>query len=322
MRNVAPSKLGPPALPRDVVSRPALRAALDAGAGRALTLVCAPPGFGKSLLLADWLRRSPEIPAAWVSLDEDDDDPHPFRSAVLAALRACPGVPSSSSLHRLAVSGTTLEPDDPIDDLLEGLGTLPRPIRLVLDDVRHLRSGPVVNDLRMLVRGHGARVHLVVTSRQDPVLSLARLRLDDALCELRADQLRFSVQEAAALVQRSGLRLEPRQCALLHERTGGWAAGLRLAVRSMRNHPDPDQFLAAFSGDEPSVADYLVGEVLAGTTEVQREVLRRTSIADPVPADLAVELCDREDAADLLDALGRDFGLVAATPWRWRSARR
>jgi LuxR family maltose regulon positive regulatory protein len=101
MRSVAPSKLAPPALPRDLVPRPALRDVLDAGAGRALTLVCAPPGFGKSLLLAEWVKRCGAVPAAWVCLDEDDEDPRLFRSAVLAALRACPGVPPSSRLHRL-----------------------------------------------------------------------------------------------------------------------------------------------------------------------------------------------------------------------------
>lgn len=311
MRDVALSTLSPPALPRDLVSRPALRAALDTGAARRLTLLSAPPGFGKSLLLADWVKRCGDVPAAWVSVEEEHDDPRLMWQAVLAALRGCPAVPASSRLRRLVVSRTTVERDF-IDDVLRGLAALPRPLRLILDDVHHLSSGQVVDHLRMLVRDHGARVQLVLAGRLDPPLPLARLRLDDELCELRADRLRFSVGESAALVERSGLglRLAPRQIELLHERTGGWVAGLRLAARSMRDHPDPDTFLAAFSGDERAVADYLVGEVLAGIPEDQREVLRRTSVADPVPAALAVELCDREDAADVLDAVGRDVGLV------------
>jgi LuxR family maltose regulon positive regulatory protein len=312
MRSVAPSELMPPALPRDLVPRPVLRAALDAGADRALTLVCAPPGFGKSLLLAEWVKRCPEIPAAWVSLDEDDEDPRVLWSAVLAALRACPAVPASSRLHRLVVSRTTVELAF-LDDLLDALAALPRPLRLILDDAHHLRAGPALDGLRVLVRGRGPNVQLVVSSRLDPALPLARLRLNDELCELRAEQLRFSMRESAALLERSGVRLDARQYSLLHARTGGWVAGLRFAARSMRDHPDPDRFLAEFSGDERGVADYLVGEVLASITDVQREVLRRTSIADPIPAALAVELCDREDAADVLDSLDRDLGLVTNT---------
>jgi LuxR family transcriptional regulator, maltose regulon positive regulatory protein len=312
MLSVAPAKLTPPALPRDLVPRPALRTALDEGAGRALTLVCAPPGFGKSLLLAAWVKRCPRVPAAWVSLDEDDADPRLLWSTVLAALRGCPAVPPSSRLHRMVVSRTTVELDF-LDDLLEALAALPQPLRLILDDVHHLRTGPALDDLRMLVRGHGPNLHLVAASRLDPPLPLARLRLDDELCELRAEQLRFSMQESVELFERGGVRLDTRQCELLHARTGGWVAGLRFAARSMRDHPDPDRFLAEFSGDERAVADYLVGEVLAGITDVQREVLRRTSIADPVPAALAVELCDREDAADVLDSMERNLGLVTTT---------
>ena len=164
MPTFVPSKLAPPALPRDLVSRPGLRAVLDGGAERVLTLVCAPPGFGKTLLLADWVKRSGEVPTAWVSLDEEDLDPRRLWSNVLAALRACPGVPSASRLHRLLVSRTTVELDF-LDDLLAGLAGLPRPVRLVLDDVQHLRGGPVVEHLRMLVRGHGPNLQLVLASR-------------------------------------------------------------------------------------------------------------------------------------------------------------
>jgi LuxR family maltose regulon positive regulatory protein len=307
-----PSKLAPPALLRDLVSRPTLRAALDAGAQRALTLVCAPPGFGKTLLLADWVKRSPDIPTAWVSLDEEDVDPRRLWSGVLAALRACPSVPRSSRLHRLLVSRTTVELDF-LDDLLQALAELPQPVRLVLDDVHHLRHGPVVEHLRILVRDHAPQLRLILASRMDPFLPLARMRLNDELSELRVDRMRFSVAESLALLERNGLGLERRQCVDLHERTGGWVAGLRLAMRSLSGSTDADSFLDAFSGDERSVADYLTGEVLAEISDQQREVLRRTSIADPIPPGLAVELCEREDAADVLDALVHELGLVTVS---------
>ena len=271
MRDIASAMFTPPALPRDLVSRPELRALLDTCADRALTLVCAPPGFGKSSLLADWVRRSPGVPTAWVSLEVEDIDPRRLWSGVLAALRTCSAVPSSSRLHRLLVSRTTVELDF-LDDLLDSLAALPGPLRLVLDDAHHLRDGPVVDHLRMLVRGHGPRVHLVLASRLDPVLRLGRMRLNDELRELRVDRLRFSLAESLALLDRNGLELSPEQRVHLHEQTGGWVAGLRLAIRALRDNADPDGFLETFSGDERSVADYLVGEVLAGMSESQRQV--------------------------------------------------
>lgn len=140
MWSIAAFKTTRPALPRDLVPRPALRRALDGGADRALTLVCAPPGFGKSLLLAEWVKRCPEIPAAWVSLDEEDEDPRLLWGALLAALQGCPAVPPSSRLHRLVVSRTTVERDF-LDDLIAALAALPRPLRLILDDAHHLQIG-------------------------------------------------------------------------------------------------------------------------------------------------------------------------------------
>ncbi|QJY49183.1 LuxR C-terminal-related transcriptional regulator [Pseudonocardia broussonetiae] len=312
MRDVARSTLTPPALPRDLVTRPSLRAVLDSAATSALTLVTAPAGYGKSLLLADWIVRDPGVPAAWVSLDEEHDDPSRLWTAVLAALCACAAVPPSSRLRRLVASRTTVEMDF-LDDLLLGLAALPQPLRLVLDDAHHLHSAPVVDHLRMVVRARLPQVQLVLAGRLDPPFPLARLRLEDELVELRAEHLRFSAAESADLLRRSGLRLTPEQCGLLHERTGGWVAGVRLAARSLSEHPDPDAFLAAFSGDERAVADYLMGEVLAGITEEHRDVLRRTSIVDPIPAALAVELCGRDDAAVLLHDLEHDLGLVTRT---------
>jgi LuxR family maltose regulon positive regulatory protein len=300
------STLAPPPLPRDLVSRPALRAELDSGADRALTLVCAPPGFGKSLVLADWARRCTETATAWVSLTRAQNVPAGLWAAVLAALRACPAVPPTSVLRRIPASHP-----DPRDDVLAGLAALPRPIRLVLDDAHHLRGAETAEHLRALVRDRGPAVQLVLASRMDPPLPLARMRLAGELCELRTDRLRLSPRETEQLLHRTGLRLTPRQAALLHERTGGWVAGVRLAACSPACRRDPERFLAEFSGDERSVADFLVGEVLAGIPEDRREVLRRVSIADPVPAALAVELCGREDAADVLDELGHETGLIS-----------
>ena len=142
---------------------------------------------------------------------------------------------------------------------------------------------------------------------------MARLRLEERLCELRTAQLCFTPDETATLAQLCGLNLTGPQTAVLHTRTDGWPAGIRLAALPLRGHPDPDSFLAAFSGDERPVADYLAGEVLSRISDSDGELLRRTSIADPIPTALAAELSDRRDAADVLSALERSTGLVVAS---------
>ena len=308
MVRVARARTTPPVIPAGLVRRPALLAALERCESDALTLLCAPPGYGKSVLLADWARWS-GAPTAWVSLEEDDGDPRRFWSAVLAAFLACPEVPESSRLRGLVVSRTTVEVDF-VTDLLEALEGLPERIRLVLDDVHHLNRADALRGIQLLVRMRPRRLRLVLASRADPALPLARLRLEERLCELRAEQLRFTEAESRSLLARHGIVLDHGQIALLHARTDGWPAGLRLAALQLRGHPDPDKFLAHFSGDDRPVADYLVGEVLSQIPADERDVLRSTSICDTVPAGLAAELSGRGDAANLLDRLEHDTGMV------------
>ena len=311
MVHVSRSRTTVPGLPPEFVSRPALLATLDSGEDSTLTLVCAPPGYGKTLLLADWVRRQ-DMAHAWVSLDEEDDDPRRLWASVLGALAACPAVPPSSRLRSLVVPRTTVGVDF-LTDVLEALAALPVRVRLVLDDAHHLRSPDTLRGLQMLLRHRLDTVRLVLASRFDPTLPVARLRLEDRLCELRTAQLSFSPEETAALADRCGLRLTGRQTAVLHQRTDGWAAGIRLAALPLRDHPSPDTFLAAFSGDERPVADYLAGEVFSHISAEEGEVLRRTSISDPIPTPLAAELSARADAADVLSELERSTGLVVAS---------
>jgi LuxR family maltose regulon positive regulatory protein len=308
---VSRSKTSVPGLPHDFVTRPALLAALDSGEDSALTLVCAPPGYGKTLLLADWVRRQ-DAACAWVALDEEDDDPRQLWASVLAALVACPAVPPSSRLRSLVVPRTTVGVEF-LTDLLAALAALPVRVRLVLDDAHHLRSRDALHGLNLLLRHRLSTVRLVLASRFDPTLPVARLRLEERLCELRTAQLCFSPEETAALADRCGLHLTARQTAVLHSRTDGWVAGIRLAALPLRGHPSPDLFLAAFSGDERPVADYLAGEVFAHISDEESDVLRRTSISDPIPTPLATELSGRADAADVLSALERSTGLVVAS---------
>ena len=304
------SKTTVPGLPAEFVPRPDLLAALDGGGDRALTLVCAPPGYGKTLLLADWARRHAGT-CAWVALDEEDDAPPRLWASVLAALAACPVVPASSRLRRLVVPRTTVGVDF-LTEVLEGLAALPERVRLVLDDAHHLRSPETLKGLHILLRHCPETVRLVLASRSDPALPLARLRMEERMCELRTAQLGFSADETATLVGRCGLELTGEQTDVLRARTDGWVAGIRLAILRLRDHPQPDLFLGDFSGDERPVADYLAGEVIVHISDEDRDLLRRTSITDPIPTGLAVELSGRADAADTLAALERSTGLVVA----------
>ena len=243
--------------------RPALRADLDAADPAEVALVCAPAGYGKTLLLADWARTSTGADVAWVGLDRDDNDPKRLWASVIAAVAACPSVPADSRLH-----GPWLWRPAGVPEFLAELGValqrLPRPVRLILDDVHELVDPDALHGLQIFMRNRPAGVQLVLASRLDPPLSLPRLRLAGRLWELRAARMRFSLAEAATLLARSGVQLTPGQVEVLHARTGGWAAGLRLAALAVAETADRDGFLAEFSGDERAVADYLVEEIISG----------------------------------------------------------
>jgi LuxR family transcriptional regulator, maltose regulon positive regulatory protein len=309
--HVSRSTIAVPGLPPEFVARPALLAALDKGEQSALTLVSAPPGYGKTLLLADWVRRH-DGASAWVALSEEDDDPRRLWSAILTGLVASPEVPGTSRLNDLVVPRTTVGIEF-LTNLLDALETLPTRVDLVLDDAHHLRNPETLHGLRLLLRNGRSTIRLVLASRFDPALSVARLRMEGRLCELRTEQLRFSAEETAALATRCGLGLTDDQAALLHTRTDGWVAGIRLAALPLKGHPAPADFLAAFTGDERPVADYLAGEVFSGMSEAEGQFLRRTSISDPLPTALAAQLSGRSDAADVLASLERSTGLVVAS---------
>jgi LuxR family maltose regulon positive regulatory protein len=304
------AKIAVPRLPPEFVVRAALRADLDASAATDVALVCAPAGYGKTLLLADWSRTSTATDTAWVGFDRDDNDPRRLWAAIVASIAACPSVPCSSRLHDPWVWRPDAQPEF-VAELVDAVRALPRPIRLILEDVHELDDREALHGVGILTRSRAAGVQVVLSSRLDPPLSLPRLRLAGRLWELRAEQLRFSQAEAAELLERSGLRLPPAHVEVLHRRTGGWAAGLRLAALGMSESADRDGFLANFSGDERSVADYLIGEILCRLPEDVQEFLRVISISQPVPAGLAAALSGREDAGGLLDGLEHQTSLVS-----------
>jgi LuxR family transcriptional regulator, maltose regulon positive regulatory protein len=304
------AKIAIPQLPPEFVVRESLRADLEAWSEADVGLVCAPAGYGKTLLLADWARTSTTADTAWVNLDRDDNDPRRLWASIVAALAACPSVPPEC---RMRAGVWHLSLPESLAELEAALLPRPMPIRLILDDFHVLVEPEALHGIEILIRDRPVGIRLVLSSRCDPPLSLPRLHLAGRLWELRAAQMRFSLPEAAALFEGSGLHLTPAQVEVLHRRTGGWAAGLRLAALGIAGSADRDAFLTQFSGNERSVADYLVGEVLAGLPEDVQEFLRTISISEPIPSGLAAELSGREDAGSVLDTLEHQTSLLAST---------
>jgi LuxR family maltose regulon positive regulatory protein len=317
--HIPAGKIAVPELPVQYTPRPALRQWLDRAIGDQIIVVSAPAGSGKTLLLAEWARTSGTPDTAWISLDADDNDPRRLWSAVMAALLDVPSVSRDGRLEGLFLDTGALTTANLVDELADVLDVLDPPVRVVLDDVHELTGREVLHDLTQLIRRRPAGLRLVLASRSDPPISVPRLRLEGRVHELRADLLRFTPNDTAALISDSGVALTRSEIAVLHERTEGWAAGLRLAVLALRRADDTSAFLTEFSGDERSVADYLTGEILQGLQPDLQDFLRAVSLCSPLPAALAVELSGRADAARVLDDLRQQTALVERTaPGQYR----
>ena len=301
------TKLHVPGPQPGVVPRPRLAQQLDEGLGRGLVLVCAPAGYGKTVLLADWVQRTPQ-PAAWLSLDAGDNDPARFwRHAIAALDRVRPGIGEQV--------GPLLGPPAPasFDGLVTALiNELAEPgaddVRLVLDDYHAIGAQPVHSSLEFLLEHRPPGLDLVLASRTDPPLSLARLRARGQLMELRSADLRFTAGEAAALLQQvaSGHVLPHAVVTALASRTEGWAAGLQLAALSLRGQPDVAGFVAAFTGSHRYVLDYLAEEVLERQPVRVREFLLETSVLERLSGALCDAVTSRPGSQALLEQIERE----------------
>jgi LuxR family transcriptional regulator, maltose regulon positive regulatory protein len=274
-----------------------------------LTVVSAPGGYGKTLLLADWAALGPDQ-VAWVSLDEDDNDDHRFWAAVLTALCSSGAVGPRSVLRDLDLPGRPSDDPEFLAAVEGALAGVRPPVRLVLDDVHELTDPDSLRGLAALAHFRSPGTQLVLSGRTDPPLAVARMRLAGELCEIRARHLRFSTADAAAMLSAADVSVRPDQVALLVEQTDGWAAGLRLAGLSLREVDDSDRFLSDLVGNSRAMSDYLVGEILSRIATDVREFLSAVSICDQLPARLATALSGRPDAGAVLDALERDTSLV------------
>jgi LuxR family transcriptional regulator, maltose regulon positive regulatory protein len=290
-----------------LVDRPRLRALLERPAR--VTLVCAPAGSGKSALLSSWMADAAGVAA--VAVERDESDATRFWTAVMDALRGSGAVASSDALATL-VPAPLGGHDELLARLVAGLGELKRPVRLVIDDLHHLRSDEALRGLERLLERAPAQLSIVLATRRDPPLALHRLRLAGDLTEIRAGDLEFTGDEAAELIAGAGVQLEAGDLARLTARTEGWAAGLRLAAMSLARHDAPSRFVAEFSGSERTIAEYLLGEVLASQPPDVRHLLLRTCILERVNGPLADLLTGRADGARLLHELEEANALVVA----------
>jgi LuxR family maltose regulon positive regulatory protein len=306
-------KLVAPATPGRVVERPRLFKLLDSGVERPVTLVAAPAGSGKTLLLTSWMAAgAPPGPVAWLSLDQGDNDPVRFWTYVLAALRRSGGLPGDSGLQALMPSPQ--DDDALLPLLLHGLEELASPVVLVLDDVHELTEPRVLHGIELLIRRAPRPLRLVLSSRADPPLALHRLLVSGQLAQLREADLAFTLAEADELV--SGYdyrsRLSDDDLAVLQARTEGWAAGLRLAAVSMQHQPDLHRYVTELAGDDRSLAGYLVSEVLEQQPPALRSFLLRTCVVDTLSGELADALTGRDDGQRTLARLEQANAFVAA----------
>jgi LuxR family transcriptional regulator, maltose regulon positive regulatory protein len=305
----------PPAVPRlaaGLVERQRLFELLDRGAEGAVTLISAPAGSGKTMLLSSWLRSvEPPGPVAWVSVGRDETDATRFWALVMDELRASEAVGQDDPLATLA-PGPLGGQEEFVRRLLEGLGRMSSTVYLIVDDVQELRSAEALRGLERLLESMPPRLRVFLLSRRDPELGLHRLRLAGELTEVRGAELDFTGEEADELLAAAGIEVGAEDVTRLHDRTEGWAAGLRLAAMSMARHEAPDRFVAEFSGSERAVADYLLGEVLGSQRPEVRHLLLRTCILERVNGELADLLTGRSDGARLLHELEESGALVMA----------
>src|SRR5690348_7839039 len=282
-----------------VVSRPDLTRRL--GASARVTVVSAQPGSGKSVLLRSWIDEAGLMDSTgWVSVGRDDRDPQRFWLSVLGALRH---TSAGSRLVRELTAAPDLDGWAVVERLLRDLAPLQDRLWLVLDDVHELGSAEALRQLELLLMRAPPELRFVLATRHDLRLGLHRLRLEGELTEIRAAHLRFSLAEARELFAAAGVELPGSALTLLHARTEGWAAGLRLAALSLAGHPDPERFAAEFSGSERTVAEYLLAEVLERQSEEVRRLLLRTSILERISGELADLLTGGSGAERVLQDL-------------------
>jgi LuxR family transcriptional regulator, maltose regulon positive regulatory protein len=301
------TKLHVPRPRRALVARPRLTGRLDRGAESRLVLVSAPAGFGKTTLLAEWLAAAPggARSVAWLSLDPGDNEAQTFWAYLIGALQTVAPEVGAGALPLLQGS-----PPPPIETilaaLLNELGAVPNDVVLVLNDYHVVDAPDIANGMAYLLEHLPSQIHVVIATRADPALPLARLRGQGELVEIRAADLRFTPDEAAAYLNEAmGLDLAAGDVAALEARTEGWIAALQLAALSLQGRDDAAGFISGFAGDDRYIVDYLVEEVLHRQPADVRGFLLETSILDRLSGPLCDAVTGHAGGTAMLEALER-----------------
>ena len=299
--NLLATKLHRPSLPPQRVLRPHLIQRLNEGLefGRQITLVSAPAGFGKTLCVSEWVHAL-ELPVTWLSLDPSDDDPGRFFTYLLAALQKV-DENIGGEIQKILLAGQ-LPPGEIISAaLINELQLRETRFLLVLDDFQVIQDRFILQVLENLIDNLPQALHLVLVTREDPSLPLARLRANDRLTEVRAGDLRFTPPETDSyLNQVMKLGLSPGDVAALESRTEGWVVGLHLAGLSIRDRDNPSAFIAGLSGSHRFIFDYLTEEVIGRQPEEVQRFLLQTSILDRLNGSLCAAVTGRADSPALL----------------------
>jgi LuxR family maltose regulon positive regulatory protein len=300
------TKVHVPAIAGELVHRGTLLDALSAGRRRKLTLLSAPAGWGKTTLLAQWaLGAGEDQRLGWLSLDRSDNDPVWFWMYVVAALqKVSPGV-GTRAVELLAMGADPVQVVLPT--LLNDLDTITGPMVLIVDDYHLVVNRAVHEQVAFVIGRMPANLHLVLATRSDPMLPLARLRASGDLVEMRSDDLRFGVIEAGHLLNDVlGLDLADADVQLLHQRTEGWAAGLYLAALSLAERRDAAAFIRTFAGDNRHIVDYLMAEVLDRQPAQMRSFLLRTSVLGRLSGGLCDAMLQTSGSASVLEMIERE----------------
>ena len=302
--NLLATKLYIPPVRKNLVLRPRLVRILDEAwqEGGKLALVSAPAGYGKTTLVTEWLCANP-IKTAWLSLDEADNDPARFLAYLIAALGQIDGRIGENTRAMLQ-SPQPLPLEVVLTALINEIAAVTTTFSLVLDDYHVIEAMPIHQQLGFLVEHQPPQMHLVVITREDPPLPLARLRARGQMVEIRQDDLRFSLEESADFLLRiMGLNLSLDDVSTLELRTEGWVAGLQLAALSMQGCDDLPGFFQAFSGSSHYVLDYLIEEVFQRQSAEEQDFLLKTSILDRLSGSLCDAVVDRKGSRGLLERL-------------------
>jgi len=289
--------------PRDsVVRRPRLIEKMNAGLDGKLILVSAPAGFGKTTMVSEWIT-SCQCPVAWLALDEGDNDQTRFLRYVVAALQTIVPDIGKAVMNALQFSGTE-QTELILTALLNDIASMQEDFVLILDDYHIIDSKPIDQTLTFILDHLPTQMHLVILTREDPNLPLARLRSRGDYIEIRAVSLRFTPDETTEFLnQVMNLNLSKKDILSLESRTEGWIAGLQLAALSMQGQRDVHNFIDAFSGSNRYIVDYLIHEVLQHQVDDIRDFLIQTSILDKFTASLCDAVCQRQDSETILRSL-------------------